>query len=165
MENEKFGAPAQQQNAAWRRWVEAPLVICGAALVFMLMGLSFADALLRSLFNMPIFGANDYAQILLSFAVAICLPLCVLSGRLIAIDTITNMLPNAVQNLLDWVVTIMGVIILSYLTWRAFSNALEAATFGESTLLLQLPFGPSYYAIAAGSGLSAVLLLVERVLR
>lgn len=165
MDDQKIGAPEQQQNAAWRRWVEAPLVVCGAALVFVLMGLSFSDALLRSLFNMPIFGANDYAQILLSFAVAISLPLCVLSGRLIAIDTLTNMMPKAAQNVLDWIVTIMGVVILSYLTWRAFSNALEAATFGESTLLLQLPFGPSYYAVAAGSGLSAVLLLAERVLR
>jgi TRAP-type C4-dicarboxylate transport system permease small subunit len=74
-------------------------------------------------------------------------------------------MPARVQKTLDWLVTIMGVVILSYLAWRAFSNALEAAMFGESTLLLQLPFGPSYYAVAAGSGLSAVLLLVERFMR
>ncbi|WP_424982391.1 TRAP transporter small permease [Maritalea sp. S77] len=164
MSEPHMGASAQH-NTAWRRWVEAPLVICGATLIFILMGLSFSDALLRSLFNKPIFGANDYAQILLSFAVAISFPLCVMSGRLIAIDTITDMMPERVQKTLDWLVTIMGVVILSYLAWRAFSNALEAAMFGESTLLLQLPFGPSYYAVAAGSGLSAVLLLVERFMR
>lgn len=164
MSEPKIGVPVQQ-DAAWRRWVEAPLVICGAALIFGLMGLSFSDAVLRSLFNRPIFGANDYAQILLSFAVAISFPLCVLSGRLIAIDTITDMLPEKLQKFLDWLVTIIGVVILCYLAWRAFSNALEAATFGESTLLLQLPFGPSYYAVAAGSAASALLLLVERLVR
>jgi TRAP-type C4-dicarboxylate transport system permease small subunit len=164
MSEPKVGAPAQH-HAAWRRWVEVPLVICGAALIFILMGLSFSDALLRSLFNKPIFGANDYAQILLSFAVAISFPLCVLSGRLIAIDTITDMMPKKVRQPLDWLVTMIGVVILCYLAWRAFSNALEAATFGESTLLLQLPFGPSYYAVAAGSAASAMLLLVERLVR
>ncbi|MCF4097390.1 TRAP transporter small permease [Maritalea mediterranea] len=164
MKEPKMEAPARQ-DAAWRRWVERPLVICGAALVFVLMGLSFSDALLRSLFNMPIFGANDYAQILLSFAVAISMPLCVISGRLIAIDTITDMLPERAQIFLDWLTTLMGVVILAYLAWRAYSNALEAASFGESTLLLQLPFGPSYYAVAAGSALSAILLLVERLVR
>ncbi len=83
MDDQKIGVPVQQQNAVWRRWVEAPLVVCGAALVFVLMGLSFSDALLRSLFNMPIFGANDYAQILLSFAVAIsCHSVCSLGDLL-----------------------------------------------------------------------------------
>lgn len=52
---------------------------------------------------------------------------------------------------------------LFYLAWRAFLNGQEAARFAETTLLLQLPLGPSYYAIAIGSGLAAVLLIAERL--
>ena len=134
-------------------------------LVFGLMGLSVTDALLRSFLNAPIFGANDYSQILLSFIVAVSLPLCVLSGRLIAIETLLEMLPCRLRGTIDWLTTILGVSILFYLSWRAFLNAREASLFGETTLLLQLPFGPSYYAIAAGSAISAVAMLTERLAR
>lgn len=145
--------------------LEVPLILMGAVGLFLLMGLSVSDALLRSFFNRPIFGANDYAQILLSFVVALSLPLCVLSGRLIAIDTLIGRLPRALQIPLDGLTTALGVGILGYLGWRAFVNAQEAALFGETTLLLQLPFGPSYYAIAFGCALSAFVLLAERLVK
>ncbi|WP_422037052.1 TRAP transporter small permease [Roseibium sp.] len=146
----------------WRRRFEAPFVVAGALLVFGLMGLSVADAFLRSVINSPIFGANDYAQIILSFVVAVSFPLCVLSGRLIAIDTLLRFFPARLQVFLDWASSLLGIAMLTYLAWRAFFNALEAASFGETTLLLQLPFAPSYYAVALGCGLSAVVLLLER---
>jgi len=164
MSKQDFGAPSLE-TSGWRNWVEVPLVISGALFVFALMGLSVSDALLRSFFNKPIFGANDYAQILLSFAVSASFPLCVLAGRLIAIDTLVLMMPKTVQKWLDLLVTVSGTIMLSYLTWRAFLNALEAATYAEATLLLQLPYGPSYYAVAAGCAVSAILLVMERVFR
>lgn len=157
------GTPARP--AGWRSFFEVPLVLAGGLLLFALMGLSVSDALLRSFFNKPIFGANDYAQILLSFCVAACFPLCILAGRLIAIDTLVLLMPSGIRTILDWCATIAGTVILAYVSWRAYSNALEAADFGEATLLLNLPFGPSYYAIAAGCGLSALLLLLERVFR
>lgn len=164
MSKQDFGAPSQE-TSGWRNWVEVPLVISGALIIFALMGLSVSDALLRSFFNKPVFGANDYAQILLSFAVAASFPLCVIAGRLIAIDTLVLMMPKPAQYWLDWLVTALGAIMLGYVALRAFFNALEAATFGEATLLLQLPFGPSYYAVAAGCGISAILVVLERVLR
>jgi len=164
MSKQDFGAPSQT-SSGWRHRIEVPLVMCGALIIFALMGLSVTDALMRSFLNKPIFGANDYAQILLSYGVSASFPLCVLAGRLIAIDTIVLMMPKAMQFWLDWLVTGLGAIMLSYLAWRAFLNALEAALFAEATLLLQLPYGPSYYAIAIGCGLSAILIVLERVFR
>ncbi|MGJ8527226.1 TRAP transporter small permease [Maritalea sp.] len=163
MSHEKISATGHTLSG-WRSWVEVPLVISGALIVFALMGLSVSDALLRSFLNKPIFGANDYSQILLSFLVSISLPLCVLAGRLIAIDTLLLMLPAGVQKVLGWAISICGFVMLSYLAWRAFSNALEAELFGEATLLMQLPFGPSYYAVAVGCAIAALMLLLERVL-
>lgn len=158
-------ATSGARTARWKQFIEVPLVVLGAAAVFVLMGLSVSDALLRSFLNRPIFGANDYAQVLLSLIVSLSLPLCVLAGRLIAIDTLVSRLPRIAQAPLDWLATGLGVGILGYLGWRAFLNAGEAALFGETTLLLQLPFGPSYYALAFGCALSALVLVAERVLK
>ncbi len=151
------------QPGGWRRTVEIPLIAGGGLAVFAMMFLSVTDALLRSFFNRPIFGANDYTQIILSIAVSISMPLCVLAGRVIAIDTIVALLPNALQRIVGWAVSVVGAVMLAYLAWRAFLNAREAARFAETTLLLQLPLDTSYYAIAAGSALSSILLLVERI--
>ncbi len=145
----------------FRRWIETPLIACGALAVFAMMFLSVSDAMLRSLLDRPIFGANDYTQIILSIAVSISLPLCVLSGRVIAIDTLVSLLPSGVRRPVDLLVSAIGACMMAYLAWRAFLNAREAARFAETTLLLQLPLDVSYYAIAAGSGLSALLLVTE----
>lgn len=157
------GADSQPGHPGWLRFVEAPLIACGALAIFAMMFLSVTDAVLRSFFDRPIFGANDYTQIILSIAVSISMPLCVLSGRVIAIDTLITRLPDSLYRIVAWVVTLAGVVMLGYLAWRAFLNGQEAARFAETTLLLQLPLGISYYAIAAGAALSCVLLIVERI--
>lgn len=156
-------AGAPDEPGGWRRWIEAPLIACGAVTVFGMMFLSVTDAILRSFFDRPIFGANDYTQIILSIAVSISMPLCVLSGRVIAIDTLVTKLPDSAYRIVAWLVSVAGAVMLGYLSWRAFLNAQEAARFAETTLLLQLPLGISYYAIAAGAALSCVLLIVERM--
>ena len=148
-----------------RRWLEAPLIAGGAVAVFAMMFLSVTDAMLRSLFDSPIFGANDYTQVILSIAVSISLPLCVLAGRVIAIDTLVALLPAGLQRPIALLVSLLGTVMMAYLGWRAWLNAREATRFGETTLLLQLPLDISYYAIAAGSALAAVLLLTEGMRR
>jgi TRAP-type C4-dicarboxylate transport system permease small subunit len=161
IQDEATGRPGDP--GSWRRWVEAPLIACGGVTIFGMMFLSVTDAFLRSFFNAPIFGANDYTQIILSIAVSISLPLCVLAGRVIAIDTVVALLPRSLHRLIGHAVSIGGAIMMAYLAWRALRNAMEAARFAETTLLLQLPLDVSYYAISAGSALSAVLLIVERL--
>jgi len=146
-----------------QNYIEVPLVVVGGVIIFALMGMSVSDALLRSFANKPIYGANDYIQILLSFSVALSFPLCVLAGRLIAIETLVEKLPERLQDGLDWMATLVGVAMLSYVCWRMLINGLESAKFAETTMLLQLPFAPSYYALAAGNGLSALLLLAVRI--
>lgn len=158
-DSEGAGRPASADG--WRRWIEAPLTACGALAVFSMMFLSVGDALLRSLFDAPIFGANDYTQIILSVAVSISLPLCVLAGRVIAIDTLVALLSAGLRRPVDMAVSLAGAVMMAYLAWRALLNAREAARFAETTLLLQLPLDVSYYALAAGSALSALLLLTE----
>lgn len=160
-ESEAEEAGHSEHPSGWRRWIEAPLIACGAVTVFAMMFLSVSDALLRSFFDRPIFGANDYTQIILSIAVSISLPLCVLAGRAIAIDTLVAMLPKPTGRLIGWAVSLLGAAMMAYLAWRAFLNGREAARFAETTLLLQLPLDVSYYAIAAGSALSAALLITE----
>ena len=84
-----------------------------------------------------------------------------LAGRVIAIDTLVALLSAGMRRPVDIAVSLAGAVMMAYLAWRALLNAREAARFAETTLLLQLPLDISYYALAAGSALAALLLLTE----
>lgn len=151
------------QHERWFKQTEVLLIVSGTLALFLMMFLSVGDALLRSLFDKPIFGANDLTQIGLSIIVSISLPLCVIAGRLVAIDTLIKLAPSRWERGANWLVTGLSITILAYIAWRSVLNAISAADFGETTLLLQLSFAPSYYVISAGSAASALLLFVKMV--
>ena len=141
------------------------LEIIGGVALLGLMVLTVSDALLRSFANYPIVGANDFTQIILVVVVACSLPLCVAGGRAITIDLLIDLLPTSTRTVLHRLAAASGAIALGYLAWRCLANARDAATFGETTMLLQIPFGPFYLALAIGLALSAVLFLVDAIWR
>ena len=136
------------------------LELIGGVAIFLLMLLTVSDALLRSFANSPILGANDLTQVLLVVVVACSLPLCIVSGRAIAVEFVISLLPAALRKLLGRLSALGGSLILGYLAWRCFLNSREAAAFGETTMLLQIPFGPFYLILSVGLAFSAILFLI-----
>lgn len=140
---------------------ETVLVVAGTILILGMMGLSVADAMLRSFFNRPIFGSIDMTQMLLAFVVSIAMPICVASGKLISIDSLVDRFPEALQRNLDRALSFLGAITLLFIAWHTFQSGLIASDFGEATMLLQIPFGPAYFGISIGALLSATLLILR----
>jgi TRAP-type C4-dicarboxylate transport system permease small subunit len=147
------------------RAVHGLLEIVGGVALCGLMVLTVSDALLRSFANLPIVGANDFTQIILVVVVACSLPLCIAGGRAITIDLLIDLLPRSARTVLHRLTAISGAIALGYLAWRCLVNARDAATFGETTMLMQIPYGPFYLALAIGLALSGLLFLVDAIWR
>lgn len=145
------------------RWVAAALELIGGAGLLLLMILTVSDALLRSFANRPILGAADTIQVLLVVVVASSIPLCIAAGRAIAIEFVVNLLAEWKRRMLLRLTSLMCAVVLAYLSWRCFVNAREAAMFGETTMLLQIPFGPFYNVLAVAFGISAMLFLFQAV--
>lgn len=135
-------------------------VVGGLALI-VLMLVTVSDALMRSLFNRPVMGGGDVIQVTLVVVVACAIPVCIAAGRAIAVEFFVRLLPPAGARALHRVVAALGAAALLYLAWRCFLNGREAEMFGETTMLLQIPFGPFYTALAVSFALSAALFLVE----
>ena len=159
-ENDGGEAPASPlaagTSAAIRTGSFVLEVLGGLALAALTL-LTVADALLRSFANRPILGADDLIQVMLVLVVAASLPLCVVAGRAIAIDFVTALLPDAIRPGLFRLVSAVCAIALAILSWRCAINAREAARFGETTMLLQIPFGPLYWCLAVSFVFCAVL--------
>lgn len=145
------------------RWISVVLELIGGVGLFLLMMLTVSDALLRSFANRPILGAADTIQVLLVVVVAISIPLCIAAGRAIAIEFAVNLLAEGPRQMLLRLTSLTCAIVLAYLSWRCFVNAGEAAMFGETTMLLQIPFGPFYTVLAIAFGISAALFLYQAV--
>ncbi len=139
------------------RWGAGLIEALGGLALIALAGLTVSDALLRSLLNRPILGAADIVQVLLVLVVAASLPLCVLAGRAIAIDSVVDRLPPRAAGPVRRLAHAVAAAALATLAWRCWINAGEAALFGETTMLRRIPYGPFYAALAVSAGLSAAV--------
>ncbi len=146
------------------RWTSYLVEVIGGIALIALMVLTVTDALMRSLANRPILGGGDLIQVILVVVVACAVPLCVAAGRAIAIEFFVNLLPTVRRNLMQRFTALISAIVLLYLAWRCYINAGEAAMFGETTMLLRIPFGPFYAVLAVAFLLSAIFFL-HRALR
>ncbi|MFN3954044.1 MAG: TRAP transporter small permease [Pararhodobacter sp.] len=135
--------------------------LAGALGLLALMGLTVTDALMRSFLNRPILGSGDLVQILLVLVVACSVPLCIAAGRAIAIEFLVQRLPASPRRWLHRVTALGAAAVLLYLAWRCHVNAGEAAMFGETTMLLRIPYGPFYAVLAVSFLISAALFALE----
>jgi|GEM_PF-1509605 len=143
------------------RWACHLAEIVGGVALLALMGLTVSDALLRTFANRPILGGGDLVQVFLLIVVACAIPLCVAAGRAIAIEIFVRLLPALLHRIVERATALISAAILLYLAWRCHVNAGDAALFGETTMLLRIPFGPFYTVLAVAFLLSALLFLVE----
>lgn len=145
------------------RWACHGAELVGAVALLALMALTVSDALLRSFANRPILGGGDLVQVILVVVVACAVPLCVAAGRAIAIEAFLRILPKGPRGAIERLSALMSATVLLYLAWRCQINAGEAALFGETTMLLRIPFGPFYGVLAVSCLFSAILFLFEAV--
>jgi TRAP-type C4-dicarboxylate transport system permease small subunit len=146
------------------RWCAGLIEALGGLALLALAGLTVSDALLRSLLNRPILGAADIVQVLLVLVVAASLPLCVLAGRAIAIESLVDQLPSRAAAPIRRIAHLVAAAALATLAWRCWINAGEAALFGETTMLRRIPYGPFYAALAVSAGLSAAVFAAFAIL-
>ncbi len=140
------------------------LEVVGGLALAALLAITVADALLRSLLNRPILGGGDLVQVALVLVVASAVPLSIAAGRAIAIEMLVERLPAVLARPVRRASAAICAVASGYLAWRCYVNAGEAALFGETTMLLQIPYGPFYGALALSFALSA-LLFASGVLR
>ena len=156
-------APSRRLLGPLQRPVTLGLEVLGGLALAGLLAIIVSDALMRSLFNRPILGGGDLAQVALALVVAASVPLSIAAGRAIAIEIILDALPPAIGAALRRASAATCAIASGYLAWRCQVNAGEAALFGETTMLLQIPYGPFYGALALSFGLSTLLFAAEAV--
>lgn len=140
---------------------QVSLYLGGATLVFM-TGLSVWNVLImRKALNAPIKGAEDILILSLVVIVALSIPLGARSGAHIEIEVLESSMSARFAKYSMIVMKLLGIVLLSIMSWQLFESGQNAARFGETTQQLLISYGPFYYLLSASIGIYAVVLVMD----
>ncbi len=121
-----------------RRLAAIPAIVAAIAL-FLMMTMTFADVLLRSILNSPIEAATELTRILMAVIVFSVLPVISGRGDHIAVDLLDPWFIGAAKRLRDGAVAILCGAMLFWPAERAWALADRARSYGDMTEYLSIP--------------------------
>ncbi|WVN42462.1 TRAP transporter small permease [beta proteobacterium MWH-UniP1] len=111
----------------------------------------------RSLFQAPIPGDIEIAQLLMAFAISCFLPWCQWHHSHVVIEFFTKGLTQRHQRQLQRVGDGLMGLIAAVLAWRTLSAAVSALPTNESSMILGIPTWIHYAILVPGFALMAMI--------
>jgi TRAP-type C4-dicarboxylate transport system permease small subunit len=133
-------------------------VVSGAALLSM-ASVTAWDVVARGIANAPLPAAYEVVQISQAVLVATALPLATRARLHITMGVSLGGLSERLQRLLTVLVDLLSGLFLMVFAWRVGATAWHLRAVGETLMFLGLPAWPMAALLAAGLGVSGLLLL------
>ena len=141
--------------------VSGGLAVVSGFVLVALIGLTFADVVLRYVFAAPILGSKDLLEMGMVTVVALAFPFTWRIGGHIVVDLIPEYGFAGLNRSRDVAVRAFGFAIFALLAWRAWLRADDAALFNEATNMIEVPFQPFFWVLAAAAAFQALVLAAE----
>lgn len=139
-------------------------LIVAAATLFLVAAMIFIDVILRKLFNSPISGQQELAELGTVIVVYFGLPYATRIRSHVRVEPITGRFPAAARSVLYGVLDFIIVIFMATMAWKVFQQAnILLKTPANATLILRIPYFYIYYVAAVGAVLSAVEFLLDGI--
>jgi TRAP-type C4-dicarboxylate transport system permease small subunit len=145
----------------WERRADAVLGIAASAILFVMMGLTFVDVVARYVFNRPIRGAFELTELLLLVLIFAGLPLVSHADEHVTMDFIDRWLGPAGRRLLDRLINLIVAALMLFMAWQAGIKAARISSYGDTTDVLRIVYGPFVYFMAATLVLSGLIHLYK----
>lgn len=138
--------------------------VCG--LLFLLL-LTFANVILRYLFDSPITGSYELTRmgmIVLTPAIAVT----ILAKQCIWVDVLTSRFNRVGQMIIDAISLPTSTVIIGLLAWQAYEmvwNAIEKGTHFTSIMLYEWPFRLVFFIAMSVATLASLVFTIERMMQ
>lgn len=99
----------------------------------------------------PIRGIYDITEVGIAAAVFAFLPWCQYSRGHACVDLLTPFFPAVMNRFLDVLIDVCMLVIAVVGAWRLYLGMLDKFSFGETTLIAQIPLGEAYLAGLVGA--------------
>lgn len=142
---------------AWERRFDAALGFCAAAILFSLMLVTFVDVIGRYVFNHPLRGAFEGAELMLVVLIFAGLPLVSHADEHVTMDFIDHMLGTRGRLALVRLSHVVCASALLWLAWLIWLKAGKIAGYGDTTDVLKIEIGPFVYFMAVMIALSGAI--------
>jgi TRAP-type C4-dicarboxylate transport system permease small subunit len=136
----------------------------GGAMLLGLMGLTVADVTLRYFFNAPLYGARDVAKLMLLVMVALSVAYSARTGGQVVIEFFSRRMGPRLAVISEAGARLATLAMLAVLSRQLWISGGHAAAFGETSMALEIPYGPFYRFLAFGMLLYALVLVIELLL-
>lgn len=110
-----------------------------AIFLFLLMGMTFADVLLRSAFNNPIESATELTRLFMAIIVFSALPMVSWKGDNIIVDLLDPWFSQRLALVRDSIIDLICGLVLIWPAYRVWQLAERARQYGDVTEYLELP--------------------------
>ncbi len=147
------------------QWLARIFLTLSAVCLFSIMILTVVEVIGRYVFNAPIFGRQDLAQILLALSIFLAFPVVTLRGEQIDVDLLDSLFSERAAFWRDRLITLLGSVALLTMGYWLFARAEKVLSRGITTELLFLPKYPLIYFIAAVVTVTGVLLALQCLVR
>jgi TRAP-type transport system small permease protein len=118
---------------------------------------TLADGTMRSLADAPIDAVRDLGGLVVGVAVACCFPLSCLQRSNITIKFAEAFIGPRSSRILDAIAAALVEIAVVLIARQLFIYAWNEARAGDSTVMLDVPAAPFWYAAAAALALAAIV--------
>lgn len=134
-----------------------------AGIIFLMMFLVTADVAGRYVFNKPIKGALEIAELMMVLLVFLAMSYCTLKAGHVVVDLVTSRLSSRTNAILNVVTSLASAVIVGFIAWQLGMKGWREVVSSSSrlTLLLQIPEAPFYLVAAIGSLIACVELLIH----
>jgi len=126
-----------------------------AGILFCILFVTLIDVAGRSIFNAPLFGADDLVRFGMALLVYGALPIVCRQRSHITVDLLSGRWPNAVRLQFARLFALLAVIVLVVLAWRLIEIGLLALEDDEHSPLMRLPMAPLAFIMAGCTALAA----------
>ena len=145
----------------WERRADAVLGIAASAILFAMMALTFVDVVARYVFNRPIRGAFEVTELLLLVLIFAGLPLVSHADEHVTMDFIDRWLRPVGRRLLARIIDLLVAVLMFFMAWQVWIKAGRISSYGDSTDVLRILYGPFVYFMAAMIVLAGLIHLLR----
>ena len=130
----------------------------------LLIGVVFADVVLRFVFAKPLMWGNEVRSLALLVVFFASLPYCTNTNGHVRMELIYNRLGRGGRRIADGVANGSGLVFAVFLTYQSFASAWEAWDFGDGAEFIAIPYWP-FLVVMGACGLFMALIFAGRTAR
>jgi len=135
--------------------------VVGVAAIVVMVLVTVSDVIGRRIFGSPIIGTLEIVRFMMAMAVFLTIAHAGVNGDHVTCDVFFMLFPRKIKSSIEIITSLLSLVLWGLVSWQLGKKAVDLLQVGESSMLLRVPTFPFLFIAAFGSGLLALVILVQ----